>query len=353
MCNVFIWSHEFDEEPRDESDDTDAVEDNTANEEDRYDESVLSDSWRRDGGSHWTAGGADGTPDGEESSRTEDANRLYEMLRERTKGPDDVDGLRGLATESAVDAFRRIVMGILGTIPADIYEVVVTSDRNGVARLMQSSLSTGYALRNAEFRMTLNETMGATGRTGRGIVPGEGRGGELPDLFAATTEPDYMRGVPRRGRVDARGLSGKVRWWDVERERAQEMGGEDYVARLEAENELLRERLAATQMHDTNSNKLMEFMRRLSPEKIAGLQKNLSADAVDSFKKVVKNVLGELSPSKVQQTYSTSRDYLAQLTFWCLLVGYCIRNVEKRMEMTKMFDETEAFAESSIGDFEL
>lgn len=257
-------------------------------------------------------------------------------------------------SESAADAFRRIVTGILGTIPGDTYEVVITSDRGGVSRLMQSSLSTGYALRNAEFRMILNESMQT-----QFVSPQNDLKTSLRDLSDSTgvkdlfsSEPDYMRSVPKRGKVDASAIRGSVQWWDSEREVKQEMNGPDYVAKLEAENELLRERLAATQIHDANSNRLMDFMRTLNPEKIAALQVNLSADAVDAFKRVVKSVLGDLSPGKVQMTYTTNRDYLGQLTFWCLLVGYCIRNLEKRLEMTKIFESTEAFAESSLRDMD-
>lgn len=277
-------------------------------------------------------------------------NPLYSALTQQTSGPDDIDRLRSMSSESASDAFRRIVIGILGTIPTDTYEVVISTDRTGVSRLMQSSLSTGYALRNAEFRMVLNESMATSGTRERTAISDSGDSPTVHDLF--TSEPEYMKHVPRKGRVDARELDGAVRWWDTERQAKQEMGGADYIAKLEAENELLRERLAATQLHDANNNKLMDFMRTLNPEKIAALQADLSGEAVDAFKRVVRNVLGELSSTKVQMTYSTSRDYLSQLTFWCLLVGYCIRNIEKRYEMTKVFQETGAIAEPSLRDVE-
>lgn len=346
---VFLWSSSFDDESSsDDSDDADAngSSEPLPGEPDSYDDTVLGDAWRRPRGS-----GSNGpfAPDDEPDPTDENRNGLYATLRKHTTGPDDVDRLRALATESASDAFRRIVMGILGSIPGDTYEVVITSDRRGVSRLMQSSLSTGYALRNAEFRMVLNESMAAkSAKMGRRKQ--ERDGAAVGDLFAA--DPEYMRDVPRRGKVDLNSIEGNVRWWDNEREAKQEMKGKDYMRKLEAENELLRERLAATQIHDQNNNKLMDFMRTLNPEKIAALQANLSQDAIDAFKEIVKGVLGELSPSKVQMTYSTSRDYLAQLTFWCLLAGYCIRNFEKRLEMTKVFEATEAFAEPSLRDFD-
>lgn len=420
---VFIWSSDGfgddggdagdgEEEEEPEGDDVEVGEEGDGEADaGAYDDGVLGGGWQKGQPGRGVDMGMGGPDAGkgkslDDTMSAERGNRLYGALRDNTNGPDDVDRLRVLASDNASDAFRRIVMGILGTIPGDTYEVVITSDRGGVSRLMQSSLSTGYALRNAEFRMILNETMstapadhqptkkdpGPVSAHGAPLEPvgssssptagppaptaprppaadtgddttvaagdvadsssdasgGAGAmGSGLHDLFASEAEPDYLRNVPRRGKVDLSDVKGGVQWWDTNRESKQEISAVDYVAKLEAENELLRERLEATSMHDANSNKLMDFMRTLNPEKIAALQSNLSPDAVDAFKRVINSVLGQLSPSKVQMTYSTSRDYLAQLTFWCLLVGYCLRNLEKQIEMTKIFESVASLAESS------
>lgn len=363
---VFIWSSEYEDDQSEDPEDTES--DPQTDNDSAFDDSVWGDAWRKTKSSaDDTSSSADDDdpadgPSFDEISAEEEKlkvkagdadppNKLYVSLREQTTGPDDVERLRSLASGNATDAFRRIVMGILGTIPSDTYEVVVTSDRGGLSRLMHSSLCTGYALRNAEFRMSLNECMSAD--TGNVDTVHIGEGKTVADMRQdgeSKSEPDYMRDVPRREKVDTSALGGMVRWWDGKGQAKRELGGAEYVARLEAENELLRERLAATRLHDSSNNKLMDFMRTLNAEKITGLQSNLSEDAVDTFKRVIKSVLGELSADKVQMTYSTSRDYLAQMTFWCLLVGYSVRNMEKRMEMTRIFEETEAFVEPSVRD---
>ena len=273
-----------------------------------------------------------------------------------------MDKLADSTTDNAADAFRRVVMGIFGTLPADSFDIAISTDRNGVARIMQSSMATGYALRNAEFRMMLNKSIGSPlagssnplkGHGGHAVDTAEsdatGHTG-MPDLFAS--EPDYMKNVPKRGKVDVAKVTGQVNWWNMERDSKEEMAASDYIAKLEAENELLRERLDATIIHDGNNNGLLEYMRTLSPEKISALQGSLGADAMDAFKRTIKSVLGELSSSKVQITVSTSRDYLAQLAFWCLLVGYHVRNLEKRIEMAKMLEVAESMANSTHNDKE-
>lgn len=252
------------------------------------------------------------------------ARKLLDALRHLTKGPDDVDGIRARTSEEAADAFRRIVMGIFGTVPGDSFEIIVNTDQSGVSRLMQSALATGYALRNAEWRMTVSDALGTTQLAA--------------DAAAKTDAPVFLRDVPRRGAVRITEVGGTVHWWDGDREERCEMEAREYVSKLEAENDLLRERLNAAQVHGSNANKLLDYMRTVSPEKIAALQKDMSEDALETFKVLIKNVLGGFTPEKVQISYSTSRDYLGQLSFWCLLVGYHVRNLEKKLEMSRMLE---------------
>lgn len=344
-------------------------------------------------------------------------NHLYDILRSYTAGPDDVSRLQSNASECAMDAFRRTVLGIMGALPSDTYDVAVTCDRVGFWRLMQSSLCTGYCLRNAEYRMSLNNTMSATApqnssgthlstRAGRASTRGstnvsspphaaksvpaqhesEGHTPSDPTSPSASasppsssakrsrsgskdrpskdrpskvnrssstsrrdssSEPDYMRSVPFRGKVDSSSVSGIVKWWDNEHDAMKEMSASDYVSKLEAEVEILRDRLDAVHNNDKhNGNRLLEFMKTLSMDKITGLTAGIDPVTEDCFTRVTKSVLGEVNVSKVQVQYSTSRDYLAHITFWCLLVGYTLRNLEKRMEMQNLFNSTESVASS-------
>ncbi|KAI0557068.1 hypothetical protein FGB62_347g06 [Gracilaria domingensis] len=357
---VFIWSDAFgDDEPQGEHDDSDdndaggAPHDDAGPDYDLFD--ATGEPWGRAQRSVDRADFARLQSDDEQPpphgaqpphhADRDDRNPLFVAVRRNTAGPHDLDRLRQLASEGAAATFRDVVVGVLGNMPSDVYDVIITTDRSGMSRLMHSSLSTGYALRNAEFRMLLNENMNSS-RSQHDRRRHDTSA--VRDLFAA--EPSYMHSVPRRAKFDTSRVSGVVRWWDVEREAKQELTASEYVAKLEAENELLRERLTAAQLNGANRNKLMAFVRTLTPQKLTELQAHLSEDVVEAFKSLVKSVLGELNVSKVQTTYSTTRDYMAQLTFWCLLVGYNLRNIEKRMEMTKIFENTEAYAESALSD---
>lgn len=304
------------------------------------------------------------------------SNAVYSALRAQTTGPDDIDRMHGLTSDSATDAFRQVITGIFGNMPTDAYDIVITCDRASVSRLMQSALSTGYAIRNAEIRMLLNETMSSsspqsassaaapkTGNASRSREKGEKKStskasAPSPSNKSAPTtmfegfisDGDFIRTLSWRGNVDVCGVKGSVRWWDIEGERERQLDAKEYITRLEAENELLRERLGASTWNGTERNRLIEFMKTLNADKLSSLQTSLTADGANALKKTVRSVLGELDGRHVQTTHAMRRDYLAQVSQWCLFVGYTVRNIEKRLEMTKMFEETEACASPSNRD---
>lgn len=275
-------------------------------------------------------------------------NPLFVAIRTYTQGPDDIDRLRPLVSDGAADSFHHIVNAVLGTMPSDVYEVIITTDRSGMSRLMHSSLCTGYALRNAEFRMLLNDTM----HTFKSPTAAEPNSQDKPssttvrDLFSADISSN-RENAPTRARSDTSRAKGVVTSWDPEQQAKRELSAAEYIAKLEAENDLLRERLTAAQMNDANRSKLMAFVRTLTPQKLLDLQASLGEEALDAFRSVIKSVLGEFNVTKMQLTYSTTRDYMAHVTFWCLLVGYCVRNIEKRLEMTKIFERAESYVEST------
>lgn len=350
---LFIWSNDFEDDGdetegrtedhssgRDIAGDDDVLD--ASDEVDASEESTWNSNWHRgrseppsmgnsayyDGEGHtnddtWgSTGSTDDNKNGAFSSGPTEVmnNGIYTVLRGQTSGPHDLDRMRRVTSDCVLGAFRKAVTGILGTLPADAYDVVITCDRPAVSRMMQSGLCTGYSMRNAEIRMILNEAMSARRST-----------------------DDSSDGVLRSARVDTSAARGSVRWWDGELEVAQDMAVRDFIARLEAENELLRERLSAATRQPSDGNKLIAFMKTLNAEKLTALQADMTDLAADAFTRTIHSTLGDLDSNHVQTSYSVRRDYLGQLLLWCLHVGYTVRNIEKRLEMTRIFEQAEAF----------
>lgn len=279
----------------------------------------------------------------------EEENRIFLAVRSLSTGPDDREGLREQVSSAAVDAFQQTVVGVVGALPSDAFEITVTSDRNGMATLMHSAMCNGYALRSAEFRLVLNdmlsEACGEVGNEGDSMRKENGsakRG--RPKKAAVEEEPDYMQKVPQRGlprNVDMSEVSGVVHWWDAEKEQKGEMDAKDHIARLENEIELLKDRLSASSSHgDRSSNRILKFMDTLSETKCDALQDEISPAVEDCFQKVLTSLLGDLNNKEVQSTFSMARDYCATLTQWCLLIGYVARNFEKKDELAVCYAES-------------
>ncbi len=62
-----------------------------------------------------------------------------------------------LSKPSSADVFQvveRNIIGLLGGLPSDNFDVTITTSREHLGRLLASAMMSGYFLRNAEQRMT-------------------------------------------------------------------------------------------------------------------------------------------------------------------------------------------------------
>lgn len=92
--------------------------------------------------------------------------------------PLDVRHVSRDASAVSMDAMKRTVSGMLGLLPAGQFHVSVAAGRDAIARLLVSSMMTGYTLRNAEYRMCLQKAL------------------ELPDARALASGEDTWRQAP-------------------------------------------------------------------------------------------------------------------------------------------------------------
>ncbi|MGL4883930.1 MAG: DUF760 domain-containing protein, partial [Waterburya sp.] len=56
------------------------------------------------------------------------------------------------------------IIGLLGNLPSDNFDVAISTNRENLGRLLASAMMSGYFLRNAEQRMTFEESWLATQR---------------------------------------------------------------------------------------------------------------------------------------------------------------------------------------------
>ena len=65
-------------------------------------------------------------------------------------------------TREAVQIMERNIMGLLGGLPDDHFDVSITTNREQLGRLLASAMVSGYFLHNAEQRMGFEKQWTAT-----------------------------------------------------------------------------------------------------------------------------------------------------------------------------------------------
>ncbi|BAT93921.1 hypothetical protein LR48_Vigan02g239100 [Vigna angularis] len=286
--------------------------------------------------------------------------------------PLDVSHIQKDVPPATAAAMKRIISGMLGLLPSDQFHVVIEALWEPLSKLLISSMTTGYTLRNAEYRLFLEKNL------------------EMFDIEKPkeeTTKVDLQGlmhdsvNVIDFGRN--RNLSSKVEKLreDVDIQDLGEISAEaqqyifDLQSRLSSMKKELHEvkrKSAALQMQQfrgEEKNDLLNYLRSLKTEQVAQLSEFSSPELKEIMLSVVHGLLATLSPkmhskpstmSEVgpknvrsedcaevvensalpfQPVISLTRDYLARLLFWCVLLGYYLRGLECRMELMDLLDK--------------
>lgn len=92
----------------------------------------------------------------------ESGNLLWQYVQ--SLSPETVAQLSKPASQEVFQVMERNIIGLLGGLPSEHFDVAVTTNRENLGRLLASAMMSGYFLRNVEQRMAfehsfqLNET---------------------------------------------------------------------------------------------------------------------------------------------------------------------------------------------------
>jgi hypothetical protein len=258
---------------------------------------------------------------------------------------------------TTVDAMKRTISGMLGLLPSDQFQVLIEALWEPLSKLLISSMMTGYTLRNAEYRLCLERNLD--------ICEGD------KDKHKS---PDKNSRIKRSSREE---LSDKIS--DIHGLKDLTPEARQYIIKLclrlaSTKKELgeAKRKTAALEMQQfvgEEKNDLLDYLRSLQPEKVVELSEPSSPELKEVMHSVVHGLLATLSPkmhsmapphtnSNNNNTVNTgtedkgdvmentslnfhplvslSRDYLARLLFWCMLLGHYVRGLEYRMELTEL-----------------
>lgn len=77
--------------------------------------------------------------------------------------PESVARLSQPTSDDVLQVMERHVVSLLGNLPSDDFEVMITTSREHMGQLLAASMMNGYFLRAAEQRMALETTLQGLG----------------------------------------------------------------------------------------------------------------------------------------------------------------------------------------------
>lgn len=310
------------------------------------------------------------------SSRSADKKSVLSDLIQEIE-PLDVSLIQKDVPPTTLDAMKRTISGMLGLLPSDRFQVFIEALWEPLSKLLVSSMMTGYTLRNAEYRLCLERNLDIAEGDLEKQVPEnskpdlQGMDAHGPKTTGHTEENANSESNSKNSSANIQGLG--------------EMSPEaqQYILHLQSRLSSVKKELhevkrksAALQMQQfvgEEKNDLLDYLRSLQPEKVAELSEPTSPELKETINSVVHGLLATLSPkmhSKAppqaentqagtlniggedcaelientslpfQPLISLSRDYLARLLFWCMLLGHYLRGLEYRMELTELLSLT-------------
>ncbi|ESR36116.1 MAR-binding filament-like protein [Citrus sinensis] len=295
--------------------------------------------------------------------------------------PLDVTLIQKDVPPTTLDAMKRTISSMLGLLPSDRFHVFIEALWEPLSKLLVSSMMTGYTLRNAEYRLCLERNLD--------VHEGDGE-----NQTSECSQTDLHGMLLNRENIDE--FSGKNELSsefqqnvddlneDICVEGLGEMTPEvqQYILNLQSRLSSIKKELcevkrksSALQMQQfvgEEKNDLLDYLRSLQPEKVVELSEPTCPELKETIHSVVHGLLATLSPkmhSKVpplentatgmvniwskdcaelventslhfQPQISLTRDYLARLLFWCMLLGHYLRGLEYRMELMELLSLT-------------
>lgn len=86
---------------------------------------------------------------------TED-NELWQYVQ--SLSPETVTQLSQPKSKEVFQIIEHNIIGLLGNLPTDNFDVAISTNRENLGRLLASAMMSGYFLRNVEQRMTFEES---------------------------------------------------------------------------------------------------------------------------------------------------------------------------------------------------
>ena len=88
---------------------------------------------------------------------SEDENSLWQYVQ--SLSPETVTHLSQPESKEVFQIIEHNISGLLGNMPSEDFDVAISTSRENLGRLLASAMISGYFLRNAEQRMSFEQSL--------------------------------------------------------------------------------------------------------------------------------------------------------------------------------------------------
>ncbi|XP_054802501.1 uncharacterized protein LOC129306141 isoform X2 [Prosopis cineraria] len=225
---------------------------------------------------------------------------------------------RGVS-DLAKDSMKQTISTMLGLLPSDQFSVTVTVAKHPLDRLMFSSIITGYTLWSAEYRMSLVRNLD--------VSPSVKKESACPTQTEVSGDLNGEdKNIEIGSDVVLNGLescSPRV-FGDLSPEAL------NYIQQLQSELTRVKEVTELARPSAGVEDIVHQLVQNISRRFIGD---NANFKLVELS--VERNIDDHSNDDKrLCDTVGTSRDYLAKLLFWCMLLGHHLRGLENRLYLS-------------------
>ena len=247
-------------------------------------------------------------------------NPYYKIIA--SLAPSDIIGrFASTAPPRVQEAVKQTIMGLLGNAGGFALETATITTSEKLANLMFQLQMTGYMFKNAEYRISLSQSLADVpalppGELAEEAEKGAAEGPALPPISGSVTVKLGGSEIS----IDADAYMSELR---------------EEVATLRAELEEVEEERRVASQKD-----LLAYIRALPEQQMASMTSEITDDILDGMKKLVYSIMKGMGTSNVEANtlLQQSGSAMAQLCMWQLVIGYNLRELEVRDQLQKQLD---------------
>jgi hypothetical protein len=268
------------------------------------------------------------------------ANNPYMQVVSKLSPSELISKFTATANPRVQDAVRTTILGLIGSLPKMAFDTTTITSGQRLASLMFQLQMTGYMFKNAEYRLSLSQSLGMTNANGYSsklLLAGTEEEADEDEEY-----PSLMGKVKGKLKIHYGGDLEASDGAPASKGMEIEVDAAAYMSELRSEVAKLKEDLAQTReaKEEALRNDLLMYIRTLPAQELQSLTNTMSQDVLVGMKGLVGAVLSGIGDGKIgpETVTEQSGEAMAQLCMWQLAVGYNLRELEVREEMRKSLE---------------